>query len=112
MSDGLREHLTGYQPACPAADNSTVSVAVDPSRQLDQLSNCTEQADFTKAQFQAMQYSLFTNCGVELLGGVLFLITAIYIVRDKLACESAASGNIIMSNSSKRGDLALATHLI
>lgn len=91
MSDGLREHLVGYQPACPAADNSTDSVAVVQSLQLDQLSNCTEQADFTKAQFQAMQYSLFTNCGVELLGGVLFLITAIYIVRDKLACESAAS---------------------
>ena len=98
MSDGLRDHLAGYQPACPAADNSTAIVAGDSSLQLDQPSNCTEQADFTKAQFQAMQFSLFTNSGVELLGGLLFLITAIYIVRDKLACESAASGNIIMSN--------------
>ena len=45
-------------------------------------------------KFQSLQYSLFTNFGVEIIGGILFFITAIYIVRDKLACENASAGEI------------------
>ena len=43
-------------------------------------------------KFKSMQYSLFTNFGVEIIGGVLFFITAIFIVRDKLKCENASAG--------------------
>jgi len=40
--------------------------------------------------FQSMLYSLLLNSGVEILGGLFFLLTAIFIIRDKLACEQAA----------------------
>ena len=52
---------------------------------------CTEEIVY---KFQSLQYSLFTNFGVEIIGGVLFFITAIYIVRDKLACENASAGEL------------------
>jgi hypothetical protein len=39
-----------------------------------------------------MQYSLLTNTGVEVLGGFLFFLTAIFIVRDKLKCEKSSTG--------------------
>ena len=34
-----------------------------------------------------MLYSLLTNSGVEILGGMLFFISAIFIIKDKLLCE-------------------------
>uniref|UniRef100_A0A182WCD6 Major facilitator superfamily (MFS) profile domain-containing protein n=1 Tax=Anopheles minimus TaxID=112268 RepID=A0A182WCD6_9DIPT len=34
-------------------------------------------------KFRALQYALFSTCFVEVLGGVFFLITAIYIDRDR-----------------------------
>uniref|UniRef100_A0A182MBY2 Major facilitator superfamily (MFS) profile domain-containing protein n=1 Tax=Anopheles culicifacies TaxID=139723 RepID=A0A182MBY2_9DIPT len=34
-------------------------------------------------KFRALQYALFSTCFVEILGGVFFLITAIYIDRDR-----------------------------
>ena len=50
----------------------------------------TEQA----SKFHSLLYSLITNIGVEFVGGILFFITAIYIVKDKLLCETAAAGEI------------------
>ena len=49
--------------------------------------------DCLDERYYSLQYSLFTNCGVEVVGGVLFLITAIYIAKDKLACENSVAGN-------------------
>jgi len=40
--------------------------------------------------YKSMLYSLLLNSGVELLGGLLFFLTALFIMRDKLACEQAA----------------------
>ena len=57
----------------------------------DLEAECTEEIVF---KFQSLQYSLFTNFGVEIIGGILFFITAIYIVRDKLACENSSAGEI------------------
>ena len=47
---------------------------------------------FATASYASLQYSFFSNSGVEVMGGVLFLLTAVWIVRDKLACETAVSG--------------------
>ena len=47
----------------------------------------------TKAiEFRALQYSLFMTCFVEVIGGIFFFITAIYIVRDKLKVDRAIAG--------------------
>ena len=54
----------------------------------DVFDDCSDEL-----RYYSLQYSLFTNCGVEVVGGVLFLITAIYIAKDKLACENSVAGN-------------------
>jgi len=46
----------------------------------------------------SLQYSMFTNCGIEVIGGILFFITAIFIVRDKRRCEHAV---VVMEQSQK-----------
>lgn len=43
-------------------------------------------------QFQSLQYALFVTCFVEIIGGVFFLITSIYILSDKKKVEEAISG--------------------
>ena len=53
--------------------------------------HCKE--DTTWDSYESLQYSLFSNSGVEIFGGLLFLLTAVFIVRDKLACEAAVSGD-------------------
>lgn len=39
-----------------------------------------------------MQYSMFINNGVEVVGGLFFLLTALYIIRDKLKVERYIAG--------------------
>lgn len=43
-------------------------------------------------EFKSLQYALFMTCFVEVIGGIFFLLTAIYIVRDKLRVERAIAG--------------------
>lgn len=43
-------------------------------------------------KFKALQYALFTTSFVEILGGVFFLITAAYILKDKAKVEEAIAG--------------------
>ncbi|XP_045772882.1 protein spinster isoform X1 [Maniola jurtina] len=40
-------------------------------------------------QFRSLQRALFVTCFVEVLGGIFFLLTAIYIVRDKQKVDRA-----------------------
>ena len=81
-----------------AANMNQTVTTVDPSMQVMDTINSTEVMDDEDCteevlfKYTSLQYSLFTNCGVEIIGGILFFITAIYIVRDKLACENASAG--------------------
>ncbi|XP_026735036.1 protein spinster isoform X4 [Trichoplusia ni] len=47
----------------------------------------TEPTSLVK--FKSLQYALFVTCFVEVIGGIFFLLTAIYIVRDKLKVDRA-----------------------
>lgn len=51
------------------------------------------QADSNDIQFKALQYSLFTTSFVEVLGGVFFLLTAAYILKDRANVDRAVAGN-------------------
>lgn len=42
--------------------------------------------------FKSFQYSLFTTCFVEVLGGFFFLITTIYIIEDRSNAEGDVTG--------------------
>ncbi|XP_031641186.1 protein spinster isoform X1 [Contarinia nasturtii] len=44
-------------------------------------------------QFQSLQYALFITCFIEVLGGVFFLLTSIYILGDKKKVEDAISSS-------------------
>ena len=78
VSDGLLGYLSDNREACP---------------EEMETGECVEESQYREYKYQSLLYSLLTNCGVEVIGGILFLITAIYIVRDKLQCEKAAAGN-------------------
>lgn len=47
-----------------------------------------------EVQFHSLQYALFTTNFVEVLGGLFFLFTALYIVRDKENAERELAGEI------------------
>lgn len=48
-------------------------------------------ADNDLAEFHSMQYALFITCFIEVLGGLFFLLTALYIRRDKEDAEREAA---------------------
>lgn len=50
------------------------------------------QEDTTEVQFRALQYSLFSTSFVEVIGGVFFLLTAVYIVKDRANVDRAVAG--------------------
>ena len=70
-------------------ENVTESMLVEES---GMVLNSTTSCDQSWGMYRSLQYSFFSNSAVEVIGGFLFLITAIFIVRDKLACELAVSG--------------------
>merc|ERR1719447_226672 len=67
-------------------ENVTESLVEESTMGLNSTS-----CDQSWEMYRSLQYSFFSNSGVEVIGGFLFLITAIFIVRDKLACELAVS---------------------
>ncbi|XP_060803452.1 protein spinster isoform X4 [Amyelois transitella] len=54
------------------------SLSTNPSEQPSQF-----------VQFRSLQYALFVTCFVEVIGGVFFLLTAMYIVKDKQKVDRA-----------------------
>merc|ERR1719234_2644064 len=82
VSDGLLGHLTASK------EKGEVEVEADGI-------DCIPSTDYKNFTFQSQLYSLLTNCGVEVIGGILFFITAIYIVRDKLNCESTVASAVV-----------------
>ena len=77
ISDSIYSHLS----------NSTDSCLISQSEDCE-----TDQVQ----KYHSLLFSLITNIGVEFIGGILFFITAIYIVKDKLLCEAAASGKTFL----------------
>jgi len=104
VSDGLYSYLSAGATLCPPESELELeigmnsSTAAPSSSHLDlslQIFDNSSQVDCLPASlftFTSLQYAFFANCGVEVLGGILFLVTAVFIVRDKLACETAVSG--------------------
>ncbi|XP_052861389.1 protein spinster isoform X2 [Anopheles cruzii] len=66
-----------------------------------ELSGVGPEDDTPLVKFRALQYSLFSTCFVEILGGLFFMVTAIYIVRDKARASAAVqSCQLELSESS------------
>merc|ERR1712038_681506 len=106
ISDGLFTMMVNGAASCgnivqDMADASSNEAAIINSmKMMEEQENVTEEVvmtvnstscDHSWEMYRSLQYSFFSNSGVEVVGGVLFLLTAIFIVRDKLACELAVS---------------------
>ncbi|XP_058054217.1 protein spinster isoform X1 [Anopheles bellator] len=78
----------------------TLSTSTTPALELSGLGMGPED-DTPLVKFRALQYSLFSTCFVEILGGLFFMVTAIYIVRDKARASAAVqSCQLELSESS------------
>lgn len=73
-----REPLTAYSLM---SENATTTI-----------STLASQQDPLDVQFNALQYALFTTTFVEVLGGVFFLMTAAYILKDRATVDRAVAG--------------------
>uniref|UniRef100_A0A1Y1LFH6 Major facilitator superfamily (MFS) profile domain-containing protein n=1 Tax=Photinus pyralis TaxID=7054 RepID=A0A1Y1LFH6_PHOPY len=92
ISDALRVILTSKlqsSSSVPTMTNGTIVAALQ-----DIPSNSSNLIDF-----KALQYAIFTTCFVEVIGGVFFLITAMYIVKDRLKVEHAVKDVAVPSVS-------------
>ena len=52
-------------------------------------------------EFKSLQYSLYSTVVIQILGGIFFLITALYIINDKRNCDgiiAQSSGESIGAN--------------
>ncbi|CAH0563334.1 unnamed protein product [Brassicogethes aeneus] len=54
-------------------------------------------------EFRSLQYALFSTCFVEILGGIFFLFTALYVVQDKRKVDKTLQGNSLLVNESDQG---------
>uniref|UniRef100_A0A182J9Q9 Major facilitator superfamily (MFS) profile domain-containing protein n=1 Tax=Anopheles atroparvus TaxID=41427 RepID=A0A182J9Q9_ANOAO len=72
-----------------ATSTTTTTTTLAPSMDL-KVPDPDDDSPLVK--FRALQYALFSTCFVEILGGVFFMMTAMYIVRDKTRVEAEISG--------------------
>lgn len=52
----------------------------------------TSSSDDDLNAFKALQYALFITCFVEVIGGLFFLVNALFIVEDREKVERAIHG--------------------
>lgn len=81
--------LTSYSQL---AENATISTSTTTTTTttLSPLPQAADE-DTASVQFRALQYALFSTSFVEIIGGVFFLLTAMYILRDRRNVERAVA---------------------
>ncbi len=83
ISDALRRVLTA-DAVCDTTPGSHGLLIVD---EATSKTGC----DFAVDYF-SMQYSLLISNAVEIVGGIFFLVTAVYIIKDKMKCDRYIAG--------------------
>lgn len=82
ISDWLASAMKG-------ADTITASALTNSSDPVSAALTRSAATQDDYIAFRALQYALFTTCFVEILGGIFFLINAVYIVKDRQKVERA-----------------------
>lgn len=67
----------------------------------------TSSTDDDLNAFKALQYALFITCFIEVIGGLFFLINALFIVEDREKVERAIHGKFRVTARSFTVDGAL-----
>ncbi|XP_044730370.1 protein spinster isoform X2 [Chrysoperla carnea] len=70
-----------------------IGVVSEAIKHVGTSSNSTISREDKLDEFHALQYALFITAFVEVLGGIFFLLSAIYIIRDKEEVERATNTN-------------------
>ena len=89
VSDALRRTLTPAQ-VCEVGTESKIVPSPEVIPGLEAFANQTECG--INIDYSSMQYSMFINSFVEILGGLVFLVTAACIIKDKLKCDRYIAG--------------------
>nr|XP_019547728.2 protein spinster isoform X2 [Aedes albopictus] len=97
--------LTSYSQL---AENVTISTSTTTTTTttLSPLPQAADE-DTASVQFRALQYALFSTSFVEIIGGVFFLLTAMYILRDRRNVERAVAGCELELSESSSGSETL-----
>ncbi|XP_039442422.1 protein spinster [Culex pipiens pallens] len=91
--------LSSYsQLAENATITSTTTTTLAPLVSQSPLAGAAD-GDSHAVQFRALQYALFSTSFVEVIGGVFFLLTAMYILRDRRNVERVVAENQTTSSS-------------
>lgn len=83
ISEVLKKTLSASSTHMLDVNNSTLS--------LDVVADVVPDVS-PRVKFESLQYSLFTTNFVEVLGGLFFLMTALYIIKDRREAERVATG--------------------
>jgi MFS transporter, Spinster family, sphingosine-1-phosphate transporter len=83
----LKKSLSSPAAAMLDAGNATLSSDVATVEPVPDVS--------PRIQFESLQYALFSTNFVEVIGGLFFLLTAIYIIRDKRAATGKLARHIL-----------------
>lgn len=67
------------------------------------LSDIFTTGEGAAGEYEGLSRALYFVYGVELLGGVFFLLTAIFVVRDKTACDCAMTQGKGTTVTGKKG---------
>ncbi|EDW61869.2 uncharacterized protein Dvir_GJ22291, isoform C [Drosophila virilis] len=103
ISVAIRKHLSSattkfissnsMQSLSQVLENATETV----TETIKDMSYLRAEATDEVLSFESLQYSLFSTTFVEVLGGIFFLITACFIIRDKAKATSDSLGNDLRS---------------
>lgn len=79
------------------AENATIATTTTLAPLVSQspLAGAAD-GDSHAVQFRALQYALFSTSFVEVIGGVFFLLTAMYILRDRRNVERVVAGEFAL----------------
>ncbi|XP_026480596.1 protein spinster-like isoform X2 [Ctenocephalides felis] len=109
ISEALKPLLS---PSGVAVTASALLLNTQSESSIDKISLVEKYSNYNSSDysldgpnFRSMQYALFTTSFVEVLGGLFFLLTAVYITRDRSKAEMAVEdGRMELSESSTSGD--------
>lgn len=90
--------LSSYSLLAENATTTTTTTTLAPLVSQSPLAGSAD-GDSHAVQFRALQYALFSTSFVEVIGGVFFLLTAMYILRDRRNVERVVAENQTTSSS-------------
>lgn len=90
------------------AENATIATTTTLAPLVSQSTLAgAADGDSHAVQFRALQYALFSTSFVEVIGGVFFLLTAMYILRDRRNVERVVAGCDLELSESSSGSETL-----